>query len=48
MPDDVFRNPYLSDSLGLEEKTSYVETDLEEAIITFARFPSGIRKGILL
>lgn len=33
MPDDVFRNPYLLDFLGLEEKNSYVETDLEQAII---------------
>jgi predicted nuclease of restriction endonuclease-like (RecB) superfamily len=32
-PDDVFRDPYLLDFLGLEEKTSYVETDLEQAII---------------
>lgn len=33
-PEDVFRNPYLLEFLGLEEKTSYSETDLEEAIIT--------------
>jgi predicted nuclease of restriction endonuclease-like (RecB) superfamily len=32
-PEDVFRNPYLLEFLGLEEKTSYVETDLEQAII---------------
>jgi len=33
-PEDVFRNPYLLEFLGLEEKASYSETDLEEAIIT--------------
>lgn len=32
-PEDVFRNPYLLEFLGLEEKPSYSETDLEEAII---------------
>jgi predicted nuclease of restriction endonuclease-like (RecB) superfamily len=32
-PEDVFRNPYLLDFLGLEEKSHYVETDLEQAII---------------
>jgi len=32
-PEDVFRNPYLLDFLGLEEKATYVETDLEQAII---------------
>ncbi|HEX9509279.1 MAG TPA: PDDEXK nuclease domain-containing protein [Puia sp.] len=32
-PEDVFRSPYLLDFLGLEEKSSYVETDLEQAII---------------
>jgi len=34
LPADVFRDPYLLDFLGLEEKPSYVETDLEGAIIT--------------
>jgi hypothetical protein len=33
-PADVFRSPYLLDFLGLEEKSSYVETDLEQAIIS--------------
>lgn len=33
-PEDIFRNPYLLDFLGLEERSSYSETDLEEAIIT--------------
>lgn len=32
-PEDLFRNPYLLEFLGLEEKTSYSETDLEQAII---------------
>ena len=32
-PEDVFRNPYLLEFLGLEEKSSYSETDLEKAII---------------
>jgi hypothetical protein len=32
-PADVFRSPYLLDFLGLEEKSNYVETDLEHAII---------------
>lgn len=32
-PEDVFRNPYILDFLGLAESTSYVETDLEQAII---------------
>jgi predicted nuclease of restriction endonuclease-like (RecB) superfamily len=33
-PADVFRSPYLLDFLGLEEKSNYVETDLEHAIIS--------------
>jgi predicted nuclease of restriction endonuclease-like (RecB) superfamily len=32
-PDDIFRNPYVLEFLGLEQKTVYQETDLEEAII---------------
>jgi len=32
-PEDIFRNPYMLDFLGLEEKIDYVETDLEQAII---------------
>ena len=32
-PADIFRDPYLLDFLGLEEKNTYVETDLEQAII---------------
>ena len=33
-PEDVFRNTYLLEFLGLEEKPSYSESDLEESIIT--------------
>ena len=33
-PEDVFRNTYLLEFLGLEEKPSYSESDLEECIIT--------------
>lgn len=32
-PADVFRSPYFLDFLGLEEKASYVETDMEQSII---------------
>jgi len=32
-PDDFFRSPYVLEFLGLEEKPTYQETDLEEAII---------------
>ena len=32
-PEDVFRNPYILDFLGLKEKPNYVESDLEQAII---------------
>jgi predicted nuclease of restriction endonuclease-like (RecB) superfamily len=32
-PADIFRSPYFLDFLGLEEKASYVETDMEQAII---------------
>lgn len=33
-PEDVFRNTYLLEFLGLEERPSYSESDLEESIIT--------------
>ena len=33
-PEDVFRNTYMLEFLGLEEKPSYSESDLEESIIT--------------
>ncbi|MBC9913806.1 PDDEXK nuclease domain-containing protein [Chitinophaga varians] len=32
-PEHVFRDPYMLEFLGLEEKNAYSETDLEEAII---------------
>jgi predicted nuclease of restriction endonuclease-like (RecB) superfamily len=32
-PEDVFRNPYMLEFLGLEEKSQHIETDLEQAII---------------
>ena len=31
--EDIFRNPYMLEFLGLEEKTTYSESDLEKAII---------------
>lgn len=31
-PEDIFRSPYLLDFLGLEEKATYAETDMEQAI----------------
>ena len=33
-PEDLFRNTYLLEFLGLQEKPSYNESDLEESIIT--------------
>jgi hypothetical protein len=33
-PEDVFRNTYLLEFLGLEEKPSYSESDPEESLIT--------------
>nr|WP_255373058.1 PDDEXK nuclease domain-containing protein [Chitinophaga sp. YR573] len=32
-PEDIFRNPYMLEFLGLEEKAIYTESELEEAII---------------
>jgi len=37
-PEDVFRNPYLLEFLGLEEKPSYSENDLEQAIINHLQY----------
>jgi len=31
--ENIFRNPYMLEFLGLEEKAIYTETDLEQAII---------------
>jgi len=33
LPEDVFRNPYVLEFLGLKEEAAYSESDLEEAII---------------
>lgn len=33
-PENVFRNPYMLEFLGLEEKAAYTETELEQAIIS--------------
>ncbi|MFD2162011.1 PDDEXK nuclease domain-containing protein [Paradesertivirga mongoliensis] len=33
LPEDVFRNPYMLEFLGLKEETEYSESDLEQAII---------------
>ena len=33
-PEDVLRDPYILEFLGLDEKPSYTETDVEAAIIT--------------
>lgn len=33
LPEDVFRNPYLLEFLGLKEETEYSESELEQAII---------------
>ncbi len=32
-PEEIFRNPYILEFLGLDEKPAYNETDLEQAII---------------
>ena len=34
LPEDIFRNPYMLEFLGLSEKAEYSEYDLEQAIIT--------------
>ncbi|MBC8054780.1 MAG: DUF1016 family protein [Sphingobacteriaceae bacterium] len=33
LPEDVFRNPYILEFLGLKEETEYSESELEQAII---------------
>jgi predicted nuclease of restriction endonuclease-like (RecB) superfamily len=33
LPEDVFRNPYILEFLGLKEEAEYTESDLEQAII---------------
>lgn len=37
-PEDLFRNPYLLEFLGLEEKPIYTENDLEQAIISHLQY----------
>ena len=44
---DVFRNPYMLEFLGLDEKTEYSESDLEQAIIDHLQtFLLEMGKGI--
>ena len=33
LPEDIFRNPYMLEFLGLKEETEYTESNLEQAII---------------
>jgi len=33
LPEDIFRNPYILEFLGLKQETEYSESDLEQAII---------------
>ena len=47
-PEDVLKSPYVLEFLGLQEKTSYSETDLENAIITkIEHFLLEMGKGFL-
>ena len=47
-PEDVLKSPYVLEFLGLQEKTSYSETDLETAIITkIEHFLLEMGKGFL-
>jgi predicted nuclease of restriction endonuclease-like (RecB) superfamily len=47
-PEDVFKSPYVLEFLGLDEKTSYTETDLETAIINkIEQFLLEMGKGFL-
>jgi predicted nuclease of restriction endonuclease-like (RecB) superfamily len=32
-PEDIIKDPYILEFLGLDEKTNYTENDLEQAII---------------
>lgn len=34
LPEDIFKNTYMLEILGLEEKLGYTESDLKERIIT--------------
>src|SRR5262249_42333868 len=47
-PEDVLKEPYVLEFLGLEEKASYSETELETAIIShLERFLLELGKGFL-
>ena len=47
-PEDILKNPLSLEFLGLEEKTSYSETDLEQAIISkLQNFLLELGKGFL-
>jgi len=47
-PEDIFKEPYVLEFLGLDEKTSYSETDLEQAIINqIEKFLLELGKGFL-
>lgn len=47
-PEDVLRDPYVLEFLGLDEQTDYSETDLETAIINhLERFLLELGKGFL-
>ncbi len=47
-PQDVFREPYVLEFLGLDEKTTYSETDVESAIIDhLEQFLLELGKGFL-
>ncbi|MFX1708258.1 PDDEXK nuclease domain-containing protein [Chitinophaga sp. CC14] len=47
-PEDVLKNPYILEFLGLEEKNSYTESDLEKAIINkIEHFLLEMGKGFL-
>lgn len=47
-PEDVLKTPYILEFLGLEEKNSYTESDLEKAIINkIEHFLMEMGKGFL-
>lgn len=47
-PSDILKNPFTLEFLGLEERTSYSESDLEEAIISkLQQFLLELGKGFL-
>ena len=47
-PSDIFKNPYVLEFTGLEERTGYSETDLEQALINnLQKFLLELGKGFL-